>query len=156
MIFRKILIFRKCYFPERKITFKCLVAFQKMLWKIFSDVWLYGWKCYFPTNFSHANSTHGSKLRQSKATTTKTPPPQQKSKSHRNQNHTEREIGGSKIGGSKARSRGGEIEGAIGVVWSSDWSSQDRLVHAIGANWSSGASSSSRSLSRSGIHLKWK
>ena len=35
------------YFPKRKIfsgkenIFKCLVAFQKIFWKIFSDVWLY-------------------------------------------------------------------------------------------------------------------
>ena len=39
------------YFPERKIfsrkenIFKCLVAFQKIFWKIFSGVWLYSWKC---------------------------------------------------------------------------------------------------------------
>ena len=59
-----------------------------MLWKIFSGVWLYGWKCYFPTNFSHGNSTHGSKLRQSKATTTKTPPPHHHN-NNKNQNHTE-------------------------------------------------------------------
>ena len=26
-----------------------MVTFQKMLWKIFYGVWLYGWKCYFPT-----------------------------------------------------------------------------------------------------------
>ena len=81
------------YFPEmlfsgKENIFKCLVAFQKMLWKIFSGVWLYGWKCYFPTNFSHGNSTHGSKLRQSKATTTKTPPPHQHNNT-KNQNHTE-------------------------------------------------------------------
>ena len=34
------------YFPEmlflgKKNIFKCLVAFQKMLWKIFSSVWLF-------------------------------------------------------------------------------------------------------------------
>ena len=43
------------YFPEmlfsgKENIFKCLVALRKMLWKIFSGVWLYGWKCYFPTN----------------------------------------------------------------------------------------------------------
>ena len=42
------------YFPEmlfsgKENIFKCLVTFQKMLWKIFSGVWLYGWDCYFPT-----------------------------------------------------------------------------------------------------------
>ena len=52
-----------------------------MLWKIFSSVWLYGWKCYFPTK-------SGSKLRQSKATTTKTPPPHHHN-NKKNQNHTE-------------------------------------------------------------------
>ena len=52
-----------------------------MLWKIFSSVWLYGWKCYFPTK-------SGSKLRQSKATTTKTPPPHHHN-NNKNQNHTE-------------------------------------------------------------------
>ena len=36
---------RKKYFPEMLFSgneniFKCLVAFQKMLWKIFSSVWL--------------------------------------------------------------------------------------------------------------------
>ena len=81
------------YFPEmlfsgKENIFKCLVAFQKMLWKIFSGIWLYGWKCYFPTNFSHGNSTHGSKLWQSKATTTKTPPPHHHNNT-KNQNHTE-------------------------------------------------------------------
>ena len=85
------------------------------------------WKYYFPINFSHGNLTHGSKLRQSKATTTKIPPPHNHN-NNKNQNHREREIGGSKIGRSKARSRGGEIEGAIGVVWSSDWSSWDRAA----------------------------
>ena len=56
-----------------------------MLWKIFYGVWLYGWKCYFPTNFSH-----GSKLRQSKATTTKTTPSHHHN--NKNQNHTETQI----------------------------------------------------------------
>ena len=42
------------YFPEmlfsgKENNFKCLVIFQKILWKIFSGVWLNGWKCYFPT-----------------------------------------------------------------------------------------------------------
>ena len=36
-------------FYGKENIFKCLVTFQKMLWKIFSGVWLYGWKCYFPT-----------------------------------------------------------------------------------------------------------
>ena len=61
-----------------------------MLWKIFSGVWLYGWKCYFPTNFSHGNSTHSSKLRRSKAITTKTPPSHHHN--NKNQNHTETQI----------------------------------------------------------------
>ena len=61
-----------------------------MLWKIFSGVWLYGWKCYFPINFSHGNSTHSSKLRRSKATTTKTPPSHHHN--NKNQNHTETQI----------------------------------------------------------------
>ena len=40
------------YFSERKIfsrkenIFKCLVAFRKIFWKIFSGVWLYSWKCF--------------------------------------------------------------------------------------------------------------
>ena len=39
------------YFPEmlfsgKENIFKCLVAFQKMLWKIFYGVWLYSWKYY--------------------------------------------------------------------------------------------------------------
>ena len=94
------------------------------------------WKYYFPINFSHGNSTHGSKLRQSKATTTKIPPPHYHN-NNKNQNHREREIGGSKIGRSKARSRGGEIEqrgaaidetGAIWCMRSSDWSLQDRAA----------------------------
>ena len=89
-------------FSGKENIFKCLVAFQKMLWKIFSGVWLYCWKCYFPTNFSHGNSTHGSKLRQLKATTTKTPPPHHHN-NNKNQNHTEREVGGSKAR-SKVRS----------------------------------------------------
>ena len=49
------------------------------------------WKCYFPTNFSHGNSTHDSKLRQSKATTTKTPPPHNHN-DNKNQNHIEIKI----------------------------------------------------------------
>ena len=46
--------FRLClvhvkYFPEmlfsgKENIFKCLVAFQKMFWKIFSGVWLCSWK----------------------------------------------------------------------------------------------------------------
>ena len=83
--------FPKMLFSGKENIFKCLVAFQKMLWKIFSGVWLYGWKYYFPTNFSHGNSTHGSKLRQSKATTTKTPPPHHHN-NNKNQNHTEIKI----------------------------------------------------------------
>ena len=47
------------YFPERKIFLKCLVAFQKMLWKIFFGVWLCCWKYhrkhifYLLLTFSH-------------------------------------------------------------------------------------------------------
>ena len=64
------------------------------------------------THHRNSNSTHDSKLRQSKATTTKTPLPHHHN-NKKNQNHTEREIGGS-----KARSRRGEIErrGAISAV----------------------------------------
>ena len=36
-------------FSGKENIFKCLVTFQKMLWKIFYGVRLYGWKCYFPT-----------------------------------------------------------------------------------------------------------
>ena len=32
-------------FSEKENIFKCLVAFQKIFWKIFSGVWLYSWKC---------------------------------------------------------------------------------------------------------------
>ena len=31
-------------FSGKENVFMCLVAFQKMFWKIFSDVWLYSWK----------------------------------------------------------------------------------------------------------------
>ena len=36
-------------FSGKENNFKYLVIFQKILWKIFYGVWLYGWKCYFPT-----------------------------------------------------------------------------------------------------------
>ena len=32
-------------FSGKENIFKCLVAFQKIFWKIFSGVWLYSWKC---------------------------------------------------------------------------------------------------------------
>ena len=52
------------YFPEmlfsgKENIFKCLVAFQKMFWKIFSGVWLCSWKYhrkyifYLLLTFSH-------------------------------------------------------------------------------------------------------
>ena len=100
-----------------------------MLWKIFSSVWLYCWKCYFLTNFSHGNSTHSSKLWQSKATTTKTPPPHHRN-NNKNQNHIEIKITqrersvGRRRDRAEARSKArssGEIErhDAIGaVLWS--------------------------------------
>ena len=42
----RLCLVRVKYFPEmlflgKKNIFKCLVAFQKMLWKIFSSVWLF-------------------------------------------------------------------------------------------------------------------
>ena len=86
--------------------------------KIFSSVWLHYENCcrkyfhvfgsilkmLFSGNISHGNSTHGSKLRQSKATTTKTPPPHHHN-NNKNQNQRERESGGSKAR-SKARLSG--------------------------------------------------
>ena len=36
--------FPKMLFSGKENIFKCLVAFQKMLWKIFSSVWLCCWK----------------------------------------------------------------------------------------------------------------
>ena len=38
-------IFLVKIFSRKKNIFKCLVAFQKIFWKIFSGVWLYSWKC---------------------------------------------------------------------------------------------------------------
>ena len=35
----------KIFFRKENI-FRCLVAFQKFLWKIFFGVWLYSWKCF--------------------------------------------------------------------------------------------------------------
>ena len=46
-------------FSGKENFFMCLVAFQKMFWKIFSDVWLYSWKYhkkyifYLLLTFSH-------------------------------------------------------------------------------------------------------
>ena len=46
-------------FSGNRNIFKCLVAFQKMFWKIFYGVWLYSWKYYkkhifyFLLQFSH-------------------------------------------------------------------------------------------------------
>ena len=71
------------YFPEmlfsrKENVFMCLVAFQKMFWKIFSDVWLCSWKYhrkhifYLLLTFSHIflvtkwihNIIHSSKHKQ--------------------------------------------------------------------------------------------
>ena len=131
------------------------------------------------THHRNSNSTHSSKLRQSKATTTKTPLPHHHN--NKNQNHTEREIGGSKIdgskiGGSKALGRRRDrVEArSSGVVWSA-WCCDRRdrwdLVRAIVGlelgvrRWRRKCDMSSLfflslslslSLSRSGNHLKWK
>ena len=145
------------FFGKENI-FKCLVAFQKMLWKIFSGVWLYGWKCHFPINFSHGNSTHSSKLRQSKATTTKSPPPHHHN-NNKNQNHTEfkitqreRSMGRRRDrteARSKVRSAQCDRRGAI------DWCVRSARTRARGSpaivelDWSLGASSPSPSLSLS-------
>ena len=59
---------KNTYFPEmlfsgKENNFKCLVAFQKMLWKIFYSVWLCCWKYhrkhifYLLLTFSHIFST---------------------------------------------------------------------------------------------------
>ena len=51
------------YFPEmlfsgKENIFKCLIAFQKMLWKIFSGVWLYCWKYHRKHIFSAAKQIY--------------------------------------------------------------------------------------------------
>ena len=70
------------------------------------------------THHRNSNSTHGSKLRQSKATTTKTPLPHHHN-NNKNQNHKERSVGQRSVGwrsmGRAARDR------------SSDWSMRSGL-----------------------------
>ena len=45
-------------FSGKENIFKCLVAFQKMLWKIFSGVWLYCWKYHRKHIFSAAKQIY--------------------------------------------------------------------------------------------------
>ena len=44
--FSSVKYFQIKIFLGNENIFKCLVSFQKMLYKIFSDVWLYSWKYY--------------------------------------------------------------------------------------------------------------
>ena len=55
--------FSEMLFSRKENVFMCLVAFQKLFWKIFSDVWLCSWKYhrkhifYLLLTFSHIFST---------------------------------------------------------------------------------------------------
>ena len=73
-------------FSGKENIFKCLVAFQKMLWKIFSGVWLYGWKSYFLQIFHTAIQPTAANSGNQK------PQPPKHHHHNKNQNHTEIKI----------------------------------------------------------------
>ena len=80
--------FSEMLFSEMENIFKCLVAFQKMLWKIFSGVWLYGWKSYFLQIFHTAIQPKVANFDNQKPQ----PPKHHHHNNNKNQNHTEIKI----------------------------------------------------------------
>ena len=135
VIFRKILIFRKYYFSEKKIFLSVWLYFRKCCEKYFLVFGYIVENAIFLQIFSHGNSTHDDKLRQSKATTTNTPPPQQQKSKSQRERERERSVGRRSVG--RRRDRRCDGCGVSGAMQSSDWSSRDRAVrcdHRTGAH----------------------